>query len=172
VYFRRNGVWQIVHNHWSFVKHRLGKDIEIPLPVNTSRVSYEGVLAEVMVLESAAMERWRRGDPYGFLELYAPGVTYFDTGTSQRINGIEAMRDELKQREGKIFYDVMDFVDPFVQVSGDLAVLVYRFLSTVLNTDGSVAYRIPWNCTEIYQRMQGSWKIIHNHWSFIQGERY
>jgi ketosteroid isomerase-like protein len=172
VYFRRNDQWQIVHNHWSYVKHRLRENNEIPLPVNTAPKAYDGVLADVMALEAAAMERWRKGDPYGFLELYAPGVTYFDTGTSQRINGIEAMRDELKQREGKIFYDVMDFVDPFVQVSGDLAVLVYRFLSTVLNTDGSVAYRIPWNCTEIYQRMQGSWKIIHNHWSFIQGERY
>jgi ketosteroid isomerase-like protein len=172
VYFRRKGVWQIVHNHWSYVKHRLGQDIEIPLPVNTSAVSYEGVLAEVMVLESAAMERWRKGDPFGFIELYAPDVTYFDTGTTQRINGIEAMRDELKQREGKIFYDVMDFIDPFVHVSGDLAVLVYRFLSTVLNPDGSVACRTPWNCTEIYQRLQGRWKIIHNHWSFILGERY
>jgi ketosteroid isomerase-like protein len=172
VYFRRKSQWQIVHNHWSFVKHRLGQVIEIPLPVNTSPVAYEGVLAEVMALESTAMERWRKGDPFGFIALYAPDVTYFDTGTTQRINGFAAMRDELKQREGKIFYDVMDFIDPHVHASGDIAVLVYRFLSTKLNPDGSVAYRTPWNCTEIYQRMQGSWQIIHNHWSFILGERY
>jgi ketosteroid isomerase-like protein len=172
VYFKRNGLWQIVHNHWSFVKHRLGQDIEIPLPVNTSAVTYEGVLGEVMALESAAMERWRKGDPFGFIELYVPDVTYFDTDTTQRINGFEAMRDELKSREGKIYYDVMDFIDPRVHVCGDVAVLVYRFLSTMLNADGSVASRTPWNCTEIYQRMQDSWKIIHNHWSFIHGERY
>jgi ketosteroid isomerase-like protein len=172
VYFRLNGQWQIVHNHWSFVKHRLRENIEIPLPVNTSPAAYDGVLAEVMALESAAMQRWDKGDPYGFIELYAPDVTYFDTGTAQRINGLEAMRDELKPREGKILYEVMDFIDPRVHVSGDMAVLVYRLLSTKLNPDGSVASRIPWNCTEIYQRLQGSWKIIHNHWSFIQGERY
>jgi hypothetical protein len=51
-------------------------------------------------------------------------------------------------------------------------VLFYRFLSTRLNPDGSVASRVPWNCSEIYVRLEGSWKIIHNHWSFIRGEQY
>jgi ketosteroid isomerase-like protein len=123
-------------------------------------------------LESAAMERWRKGDPWGFVELYAPQVTYFDTGTLQRINGIDALSAEYKQREGKIFYDVMDFIEPWFLISGDMAVLFYRFLSTRLNPDGSVVSRTPWNCTEIYARMEGSWKIIHNHWSHIRGERY
>ena len=172
VYFKRNDRWHIVHNHWSFIKHRLRKNIEIQLTVDTPPVPFDGILAELMSLESLAMERWRKGDPYGFVDLYAPDVTYFDTGTLQRLNGIEAMRNEYKQREGKIFYDVMDFLDPRVQVCGDMVVLFYRFLSTRLNPDGSIASRVPWNCTEIYQRIGGSWKIIHNHWSFIQGERY
>jgi ketosteroid isomerase-like protein len=118
------------------------------------------------------MERWRKGDPWGFVELYTPHVTYFDTGTPQRINGREALSAEYKLREGKIFYEVMDFIKPWVLVSGDIAVLFYRFLSTRLNPDGSVASRVPWNCSEIYVRLEGSWKIIHNHWSFIRGEQY
>ena len=77
-----------------------------------------------------------------------------------------------KWREGKIFLDVMFLIEPQVQVCGDMAVLFYRFLSTWLNLDGSVSKRTPWNCTEIYQRMDGPWKIIHNHWSHICGERY
>jgi uncharacterized protein (TIGR02246 family) len=172
VYFMRDGKWQIVHSHWSFVKHRLREIIEVPLPVQTRPAAYEGILAELMTLELAAMERWRQGDPGGFLELYAPEVTYFDTGTTQRIKGLEAMRMEYKRREGKIFYDVMDFIDPRVQRCAEMAVLFYRFLSTTLNPDGSIASRTPWNCTELYQYIQGSWQIIHNHWSYIQGERY
>jgi ketosteroid isomerase-like protein len=67
---------------------------------------------------------------------------------------------------------VMDFIDPTVQVCGDMAVLFYRFLSTKLTPDGSISSRTPWNCTEVYQRMDSSWQIIHNHWSLILGERF
>jgi ketosteroid isomerase-like protein len=172
VYFRREGKWKIAHSHWSFIKHRVPDNLEVPLPVHSTRRDYDGVLGELMKLESAAMERWRKGDPWGFIELSAPDVTYFDTGTSRRIDGRAALRAEYQLREGKIFYNVMDFVDPHVQTYGDLAVLFYRFLSTWLYPDGSVSHRTPWNCSEVYVRMDGSWRIIHNHWSHIRGERY
>jgi ketosteroid isomerase-like protein len=171
VYFRRNNQWKIVHTHWSFINHKLPARVEIPIPVQLSLQNYDGELSEIMALESAAMERWRMGDPWGFTDLCAPQVTYFDTGTPQRINGLEALKAEYAQREGKIFYDVMDFVDPQVQVCGEMAVLSYRFLSTWLNPDGSVSHRTPWNCTEVYLKMDGQWRIVHNHWSFINGER-
>jgi uncharacterized protein (TIGR02246 family) len=171
VYFRRDGQWRIVHNHWSFIRHKAPESVEVPVVVQTSRKEYEGILGEVMALEAAAMERWRKGDPWGFIEISAPDVTYFDTGTPERINGREALMAEYKQREGKIFYDVMDFIDPRVQVCGDMAVLAYRFLSTWLNRDGSVANRTPWNCSEVFARLDGQWKIIHTHWSLIRGER-
>lgn len=171
VYFRQGGTWRIVHSHWSFTRHQLPETVEIPLPVQRQPKAADGVLGEVLALESAAMERWRKGDPWGFIEISAPEVTYFDTGTPQRINGRDALKAEYAQREGKIFYDVMDFVDPQVRVCGDMAVLAYRFLSTRLNPDGSVAQRTPWNCTEIFVRLDGQWKIIHTHWSLIHGER-
>ena len=40
--------------------------------------------------------------------------------------------------------------------------------NTRLNPDGGVASRLPWNCTEVFSRLQGSWKIIHTHWSYLQ----
>ena len=127
--------------------------------------------ATILSLEKAAMERWRKGDPWGFTEISAAEVTYFDTGTAQRINGLEALKAEYAQREGKIYYDVVDFIDPRLQASGDMAVLFYRFLSTWLNPDGSVSHRTPWNCSEVYMRIKDQWRIIHTHWSFIKGER-
>jgi uncharacterized protein (TIGR02246 family) len=171
VYFRREGQWKIVHTHWSFLRHKLPASVEVPVPVQMSRQEYAGVLGEVMALEAAAMDRWRKGDPWGFIEISAPDVTYFDTGTPQRINGREALRAEYAKREGKISYDVMDFVDPRVQVCGDMAVLTYRFLSTRLNSESSVVSRTPWNCTEVFARLEGQWRIIHTHWSFIRGEQ-
>ncbi len=171
VYFRREGDWKIVHSHWSYVMHRLPESVAIPLPLQLSPAEFTGVLGEIYPLEAAAMARWRTGDPWGFIEISAPDVTYFDTGTRQRLNGRETLRAEYAQRAGKIFYDVMDFVDPQVRVCGDMAVLAYRFLSTRLNPDGSIAVRTPWNCTEVFMRLDGNWRIIHTHWSLIRGER-
>jgi ketosteroid isomerase-like protein len=171
VYFRRDGLWRIVHTHWSFVNQRLPESVDIPLPVWPGPRPTEGVLGELMVLEAAAMQRWRRGDPGGFLEISDPEVTYFDTGTPQRLDGLEALKAEYSLRQGKIFYDVMDFIDPHVSLCGDLAVLSYRFLSTWLGTDGSVARRVPWNCSEVFLHRREGWRIIHTHWSYIRGAR-
>jgi ketosteroid isomerase-like protein len=171
VYFRRANRWQIVHGHFSYEIHKLPEALEIPLPVQMSAQNHDGLLGELLGLERKAMERWRKGDPWGFIDISASDVTYFDTGTPQRINGREALSAEYAQREGKIFSDAMDFIDPQVQVCGDMAVLFYRYLTTHLDTDGSVARRTPWNCTEVYARRVGEWKIIHTHWSFIGGVR-
>jgi len=81
------------------------------------------------------------------------------------------LKAEYAQREGKIFYDVMDFITPRVQVCGNMAVLAYRFLDTWLKRDGSVSNRTPWNCTEVFTRIDGQWRIVHTHWSYIKGER-
>jgi hypothetical protein len=54
-----------------------------------------------MVLESAAMQRWRKGDPWGFVERYAPQVTYFDTGTARRINSKQALARSLRTGKGR-----------------------------------------------------------------------
>jgi ketosteroid isomerase-like protein len=123
-----------------------------------------------MALEFSAMERWRKGDPWGFTDISAQGVTYFDTGTPKRLDGLDALKEEYAKRIGKIHYDVMEFIDPKVRVYGDAAVLFYRFFSTYLNSDGSVARRIPWNCTEVFSKIDGKWKIVHTHWSYINGE--
>jgi ketosteroid isomerase-like protein len=171
VYFRLDGEWKIVHTHWSYVQHQRPELVEVPVPVTLSGNAYNGVLGEVMALEAAAMERWRKGDPGGFIEICAPEVTYFDRGTSKRINGLGALKAEYTQVEGQVSFDVMDFIAPEVRVCGDMAALVYRFMSTRLNPDGSVSRRTPWNCSEVFVHSNDRWRIVHTHWSFIKGER-
>ena len=43
------------------------------------------------MLERSALDRWGKGDPSGFLELYATEITYFDPLTATRIGGHQAM---------------------------------------------------------------------------------
>jgi ketosteroid isomerase-like protein len=171
VYFRLGGEWKIAHTHWSFVDHKLPTSLEVPIPVQMSPTEYDGLLGQLMALESAAMERWRQGEPWGFTDLAAPGITYFDTGTPRRLNGREALKAKYAALEGQIHYDVMEFIDPRVQRHGDLAVLLFRFFSTILNPDGSISHRTPWNCSEVFSRVDERWRTIHTHWSLIRGER-
>jgi ketosteroid isomerase-like protein len=171
VYFWQDGDWKVAHMHRSYLPHKLPPAVDVPIPLELAPREYGGILGELMALESAAMERWRKGDPWGFIEISAPEVTYFDTGTPHRLDGREVLRAEYAQREGKIHYDVMEFIDPRVQVCGDAAVLLYRFFSTVLQPDGSIASRMPWNCTEVFAKQAGAWQIVHTHWSLIKGKR-
>lgn len=170
VYCFREGNWKIIHTHWSYIDHKLPERTEVPVLVKQPKSEYDGVLGELMALESAAMERWRMGDPWGFTDISAQEVTYFDVGTPKRIDGLEALKAEYAKRVDKIHYDVMEFIDPKILVHDNAAVLFYRFFSTHLNPDGSIAGRIPWNCTEVFSKIDGNWKIVHTHWSFINGE--
>lgn len=169
VYFRDTSNWQLVHSHLSLVGHVAPEIVVVPIPVSSSTPLYQGILGELMMLESNAMFRWRNGDPWGFIENSAADVSYMDSGTPKRIDGKQALSAEYALREGKIHYEVMEFIDPRVQQIGTTAVLHYRFFSTSLNPDGSIASRIPWYCTEVFDSSSGSWLVRHNHWSMIHG---
>ncbi len=172
VYRLIKGEWKIIHTHWSYIKHHLPESLEIKIPVLTKEAKpVAGTAAEIMRLETGAIERWRKGDPYGFLDISAPDVTYFDTGTAVRLNGFGELKKEMDKRVGKIHYDVMEFVNPRFQVFEDAAVLFYQFFSTTLNPDGTIKFRTPWNYTEVYAKTADGWKIVHSHWSYINGQR-
>ena len=50
-------------------------------------------LAEIIIgLERAALNRWGKGDPGGYLEIMATEMTYFDPFTKRRVDGMNAIR--------------------------------------------------------------------------------
>jgi ketosteroid isomerase-like protein len=114
----------------------------------------------IVALERAALDRWGKGDPDGYLALSADDVTYFDPFVQQRLDGIDALRAWYEQVRGKIRIDRDEIVNPKVQVIGDAAILSMQFVS-----HGSEGAK-RWNCTEVYRRSGDEWKILHTHWSF------
>jgi len=172
VYVRRAGVWKIIHSHWSYIGHHPPAEVNVPLPVKAQPDQLAPAVAEIVALEKAALKRWRQGDPDGFLTLSAPQVTYFDpmlpgrlTGVAQRTEFYNGMRG---QGGGPAAIDILE---PRVAIVGDAALLTYRFLWAGLDADGTVTARSAWNCTEVYHRQAGQWRLIHTHWSLIGGER-
>jgi ketosteroid isomerase-like protein len=118
------------------------------------------IAENIISIERAALERWGRGDPEGFLEASAEEVVYFDPYVEKRVVGKPALRERYQTIWGKIRVDRFEMIDPSVQVCGNTAVLTFNHISHVDDR------RIQWNCTEVYQQQDGDWKIIHSHWSY------
>ena len=172
VYVRRAGTWKVIHSHWSYIGHRQPAEIKVPLPITAKPTQFAPVAAEIVALEKAALKRWRQGDPDGFLGLSAPQVTYFDPIHPGRLTGIAQLTEFYNGMRGKGGGSAaVDIIEPRVDIVGDAALLTYRFLWAGLDADGTVTARSPWNCTEVYDRQAGQWRIIHTHWSLIGGER-
>lgn len=129
------------------------------------------VLALLLELEEGAMERWRTGDPGGFVELASPAdFSYFDPALESRLDGKKAFKEYLEPLWGEIGYEGSEFVNPKVQVHGYAAVLTYNYISTVALEDGT-PWRTPWNVTEVYARSGGRWEMIHSHFTVNGSEK-
>jgi hypothetical protein len=113
-------------------------------------------------MERAALDRWGKGDPSGFLEISAPDVVYFDPFQPCRMDGIDTLRRYYEGIRGIVHIDRDEIIRPQVQVIGDAAVLTFNFVSW----SGEKQNR--WNCTEVYARREDKWRIVQTHWSFTK----
>lgn len=118
------------------------------------------IAQEIVRLEEAALARWCRGDPSGFLELSAPDVVYFDPFQPARLDGLPALTAYYETLRGKISAARWTLVRPLVQRVDRAAVLTFQFISE----GAGEVHR--WNCTEVYRRDEAGWRIIQTSWSF------
>jgi hypothetical protein len=116
----------------------------------------------IIAMERAALDRWIRGDPSGFLEITAADVVYFDPYRERRVDGLDALTALYQEIRGKVLLDRYELLNPHVQVIGEAAVLTFNYVSYV----GAAEQR--WNCTEVYRCRGGRWQIIQTHWSYTQ----
>lgn len=119
---------------------------------------------DIVALERAALDRWGNGDPTGFLEIYAPDISYFDPGIERRLDGHDAMTEYYRPIAGLVKVLRYEMIGPKVQRDGDVAVLSYNLSNDGILPDGrEVSTR--WNSTAVYSRASGAWRVIHSHWS-------
>ena len=124
--------------------------------------------AEVIAVERAALDRWGKGDPQGFLQTYAPEVTYFDPFQETRIDGQDAMQKLYGSLAGKFKIDRYEMLNPKVQGNAEIAVLSYNLVNFEKQPDGSEKQLNRWNSTAVFRKINGKWRTIHSHWSFVK----
>lgn len=120
----------------------------------------------IISMECAALDRWGKGDPSGFLEICAPDVVYFDPGLERRIDGRDALERYYEALRGKVSIQRYELLNPLVQCFGETAVLTFNYVSY-----GGAKDEYRWNCTEVYRRSGGRWEIFQTHWSYTLAVR-
>jgi ketosteroid isomerase-like protein len=127
----------------------------------------DDVGTKLIGMETAALYRWGKGDPDGFLEISAPDVVYFDPYREERINGLQSLTALYDTIRGQIQFDRFELINPHVQISTSMAVLTFNYISYT----GKQTSR--WNCTEVYRREPDrKWRIIQTHWSYTNVFKY
>ena len=122
----------------------------------------DSVVEEIIAMEKAALARWGNGDPSGFLEISAPEVVYFNPYLASRLDGLDALIEDYEALRGTIFFDRFELINPLVQFVEDMAVLSFNYVSYKDGQDDR------WNCTEVYRKTKGAWRIIQSHWSYTE----
>ena len=122
----------------------------------------------IIMLERAALDRWGKGDPGGFLDLYSTDITYFDPLTATRIDGHQEMVNYYRPWVGKIKITRYEMLNPQVVVEGGMALLTYNLVNYIQDAEGVESVASCWNSTTVYQQRNGEWKTIHSHWSFTR----
>ncbi len=107
------------------------------------------VSEEIIAMEKAALTRWGKGDPSGFLEISAPEVVYFNPYLERRLDGLDALTGDYEALRGTIFFDRFELLNPLVQFVEDMAVLTFNYVSYKDEEPDR------WNCTEVYRRIAG-----------------
>ena len=132
----------------------------------TDTIDVQTSTHQILLLERGALDRWGKGDPGGFLDVYGTRVTYFDPLTATRIDGQQAMVDYYRPWAGKIQIARYEMLNPQVVVDGNMALLTYNLVNYITDAQGVESVGSRWNSTTVYQRRSDGWKTIHSHWSF------
>jgi hypothetical protein len=122
-------------------------------------LSEDSIKILILAKENSTLDRWYKGDPMGFADNSWDDVTYFDPSLINRIDSIDAFKKFLTPIIGKVHIASHKFDKPMVRVFGDVAILTFTDVFTV----GEEIIR--WHSTEIYQRRENDWKLIHSHWT-------
>lgn len=123
----------------------------------------------IVALERGAMDRWGKGDPGGYLDLYTSDLTYFDPSQERRVDGLAALTKAFEPIRGKVKIDRYEMIAPKVQRGGTMALLTYNLVVNGRGPDDK-AVTNRWNVTAVYTQADGRWKLAHSHFSFTKPE--
>ena len=95
----------------------------------TIKMNKDSIAASIIELEKAALEKLNKGNPSGYLDIYADDITYFDPFQEKRFDGFKSVQTFYKSFEGTFYVEQYEMINPVVQITGEFAVLSYNLES-------------------------------------------
>jgi len=121
-------------------------------------------LKEILALELATYETWYgESDPTAYAQGFADKATYFDTRLPDRFDD-SAVKEHLMTFAGKIPNFDYEFINPRVDLYGDVAVFTFN-LKAYDRKDGAVTLHAK--STAVLTHTNDGWKKVHAHWTVI-----
>ncbi len=124
---------------------------------------YIGDSKAILETEKQALDKWINRNVWCYLNLFAPYATYFDQTTKMKLIGFDAIKAYIEPWDGKIYAPRYEMINVDIKVIGNVGVLSYNLYNFNESNDTTAL----WNSSEIYEKINGDWKIIHSHWSLV-----
>jgi ketosteroid isomerase-like protein len=133
------------------------------IPPKTTDMNQENISKAIIAIEKTALDQLNKGNPSGYLKIYAEDITYFDPFQEKRFDGLQKVQTFYNNLQGTINVEHYEMIAPEVQVFDKIAILSYNLISHIGNNE------FREKCTEVYrQESDEQWKIVHSHWSLVQ----
>ncbi|MGV8039982.1 MAG: YybH family protein [Thermoanaerobaculaceae bacterium] len=137
----------------------------VPLSaVGRGAPSEDEVAAALLAQERSYLAELGRGNPDPFIVLTAPDVTYFEPELDARIDDRVSLARLFEPFRGQDLVPRFELANPRVQLYGDVAIVSFNWVGEE-RTEAGVRPS-PWNASEVWQRQDGTWRIVSSHWSF------
>lgn len=115
----------------------------------TARDSIQTALKDVLT-------QWCEGNPLAYTNILDDSATFYRSGSSKMLAGKKIVGQYFSWKSStRAPARFCDITDPEFKQFGDAAVFTY------FNIHDKVVHK----ATEVYARRNGSWKIVHAHWS-------
>jgi len=118
---------------------------------------------EIIDLEEKQVAAFNQGDIDEVLKFFYPDIVGFSSTKHERISGLQTMRKTFEyylDEAEKMEYSISE---PTVQVFGDTAIITFYWLVTQII--GAKRQEIKGRGSHVYARINGQWKIVHEHFS-------
>ena len=83
-------------------------------------MNQENISATIIAIEKVALEKLNKGNPSGYLEIYADNITYFDPFLEKKFDGLKEIKTFYDSLQGAIYVEKYEMIDPLSYRQGIL----------------------------------------------------